>query len=515
MVKKLQKESTKQPMRQSHRTRTLNTRLGTPPRILLDMLRDHSSPVVKKSFHAIADMERIENVPQKAVKSPNKQNAKSPSTAAQLSDVRVRRQHNPSKRYGASFEEILEPGHFSKSVSNVALEETTALTLSESRKPEIPRDSKNERMPISSKTLSSTASRIRHSSRIRIPNLRFGYLLPDRKADILSLMPEEVAAHSPKIACDKSDITVRQRHSERQRIPSKRLSFPDVYPVIRTQKKSTKARPKVEETHVKIHKCKNSTKKPVSILKTGLSVKATSKNLSMSSIASNRQVHSSLEIPSVLYPYRPARSQALCVEPSSSMTKDYVSKKDVDELLIELNKALTRVTDEDCSELREKIAHHLNNLHRENCRFRQALHQLRSELDSLSSNSTVNSYNMLIKQNGELREQKVLADIKCKAQMEEVRKLLERIRILEMRNKNLEDFRNRLVVQRRQQNLNGEAKYPHTDLVNDLSKVEAQDLVDAELDSLILNGTDGEVVKDDKSNDDEVEWGNDSWMLHC
>lgn len=269
----------------------------------------------------------------------------------------------------------------------------------------------------------------------------------------------------------------------------------------------------MEENHIEIHKCKNPSKKPMSIQKTRLSMKTTSRNLSLSSIASNRQVHSSLEVPSVLYPYRPARSQALCVEPSSSMTKDYVSKKDVEELLVEINRALARVTDEDCSELREKIAHHLNNLHRENCRFRQTLHQLRSELDSLSSNSTVNRYNMLIKQNGELREQKVLADIKCEAQMEEVRKLLERIRILEMRNKNLEDFRNRLIEQKKQQHLNGGTKYPHAGLVNDLSKMETQDLM--ELDSLILNGIDGKVVKGDKSNEDEVEWGNDSWMLHC
>lgn len=59
MVKKLREESVKQPVRQSHRIRVLNTRLGTPPKILLDMLRDHSSSTVKKSLPAVADVERI------------------------------------------------------------------------------------------------------------------------------------------------------------------------------------------------------------------------------------------------------------------------------------------------------------------------------------------------------------------------------------------------------------------------------------------------------------------------
>lgn len=63
----------------------------------------------------------------------------------------------------------------------------------------------------------------------------------DRKADTLSLMPEEKVVTHPKIACGKCDVTVRLRHSERQRVPSKRLSFPDVYPIIRTQKKPVKA----------------------------------------------------------------------------------------------------------------------------------------------------------------------------------------------------------------------------------------------------------------------------------
>ncbi|EJW83744.1 hypothetical protein WUBG_05346 [Wuchereria bancrofti] len=413
------------------------------------------------------------------------------------------------KRYATPFDEMLEAEHFPKNVSNETLEETAAFPSNESRKLGAPRDSKNEKIHASRKTSDNTSLKIRHSSRTRIPNSRFGYLLPgflgqssgnrkerdsmerndNRKTNTLLLMSEEekVVAHSPEIARNKSDTTTIPRHSERQRIPSKRLSLPDVYSVIRTQKKSTKARPKAEEAYVKVQKCKNFSKKSASILKTQLSVKATSKNLSVSSITSNRQVHSSLEVPSILYPYRPARCQALCVEASSSMTKDYVSKKDVEELLSEINKALGRVTDKDYSELREKIAHHLNSLYRENCRFRQALHQLRSELESLSNNSTVNRYNMLIKQNGELREQKG----SCRYQI------------------------NRLVEQKKQRHLNGKTKYSHTDCVNDLSKTKAQDLTDAELDSLILNEIDGKIVKGDKSNDNEIEWGNDSWMLHC
>ncbi|KAM3715719.1 Serine--tRNA ligase [Dirofilaria immitis] len=120
-----------------------------------------------------------------------------------------------------------------------------------------------------------------------------------------------------------------------------------------------------------------------------------------------------------------------------------------------------------------------------------------------------------MKQNSELREQKILADIKCEAQMDKTHKLLERIKILEIRNKDLENFRNQLVKQKKQKHLNSETKYPHIDFVNDLSKMEMQDLMDAELDSLILNGIDKEVVKSDESNNDKVEWGNDSWMLHC
>lgn len=63
----------------------------------------------------------------------------------------------------------------------------------------------------------------------------------DKNTDILPLMPEEEkVTHSPEVVCGKSDTLTRPRHSERQRIPSKRLGFPDAYPVIQPQKKSTK-----------------------------------------------------------------------------------------------------------------------------------------------------------------------------------------------------------------------------------------------------------------------------------
>ncbi|MCP9261508.1 BMA-NST-1, isoform e [Dirofilaria immitis] len=478
MVKKLQKQNAKQPVRQSHRIRVLNIRLGTPPKILLNMLGDHSSSIVKNSFPAVANVKRIENVSQEAAKIPNKQNAKSSNIVAQLSDAgpnyRYARQRNSRKRYSSPFEEVFKFGHSSKSVSNETVEETSAFGLNKSKKAEVSRNSKNERNHILNKALDNMSSKSRHSSRIRIPNSRFDYLLPGfveqsgngkRRDSMENGKKEKIIARNPKIGCGKSDISIRLRHSERQHIPSKRFCFPNIYPVIRVQKKSNKAEFK---------------KKPVSVLKTRLSMETTSRNLSLSSIASNRQVHSSLEVPSVLYPYRPARNQALCVQSSSSITKDYVSKRMWKNSLI---------TDEDYGELHEKIAHHLNNLHRENCRLRQALHHLRSELDSLSSNSTVNRCNLLMKQNSELREQKILADIKCEAQMDKTHKLLERIKILEIRNKDLENFRNQLM--------------------------EMQDLMDAELDSLILNGIDKEVVKSDESNNDKVEWGNDSWMLHC
>lgn len=65
----------------------------------------------------------------------------------------------------------------------------------------------------------------------------------DRKANTLPVMPdrEKIIVHNPKIMGGKSDMTIRLRHSERQRIPSRRLDFPNIYPVIRVQKKPTKA----------------------------------------------------------------------------------------------------------------------------------------------------------------------------------------------------------------------------------------------------------------------------------
>lgn len=59
-----------------------------------------------------------ENVSQKAERISSKQNDKSPKITAQLSEARPRRQHNPSKQYVAQFDEILEAGRFSKTVSN-------------------------------------------------------------------------------------------------------------------------------------------------------------------------------------------------------------------------------------------------------------------------------------------------------------------------------------------------------------------------------------------------------------
>lgn len=61
--------------------------------------------------------------------------------------------------------------------------------------------------------------------------------------DILMPKEKEVIAHNLKVACGKSDMTIRRCHSERQRIPSKRLSFADLYPVypIKAQKNSMKA----------------------------------------------------------------------------------------------------------------------------------------------------------------------------------------------------------------------------------------------------------------------------------
>lgn len=56
----------------------------------------------------------------------------------------------------------------------------------------------------------------------------------DRKVDKLPLISEEekIIANSPKIMYDKSDMPFRPRHSERQRIPNKRLSFSDICPDI-------------------------------------------------------------------------------------------------------------------------------------------------------------------------------------------------------------------------------------------------------------------------------------------
>ncbi|VDN85366.1 unnamed protein product, partial [Brugia pahangi] len=86
MVKKLPEKSAKQPVRQSHRNRIINTRLSTPPKILLDMLKDHSSS--EKSLPAVIDMERIKNVSQKTARASSKQIVKSQNIVTQLSDAR-------------------------------------------------------------------------------------------------------------------------------------------------------------------------------------------------------------------------------------------------------------------------------------------------------------------------------------------------------------------------------------------------------------------------------------------
>uniref|UniRef100_A0A915Q7F0 CP-type G domain-containing protein n=1 Tax=Setaria digitata TaxID=48799 RepID=A0A915Q7F0_9BILA len=522
MVKKVQGDISKQPVRQSHRNRILNTRLGTPPKILRSMLRDRASSVISGLSPAVAETENIKNSSGKDTQIANKK-VKSSNIISKLSGAKCCRQYNSSKRYASPIKGMLET---KRSLRNISDEKP--------EKSEVAESPKNERVQVLSRNLLTTSSKIRHSSRHRIPNPRFGYLLPGFTEDARKkgrnrdgikkscIRNKKVAAQNLKIASNKSDMAnmpVGERHSERQRIPSRRLSFPDFYPIMQGQKKTTKARSKMEISHAKVREDKNCEMKSVSTQKTRISMNATPRNLSLSSFTNNRQIHSSLEVPSVLYPYRPAKSQALCVQPSSSVAKDYVSKKDVEGLMDEISGALARVTDEDYSELREKISHHLNSLYRENCRFRQTLHQLKSELNSLSSNSTVNRCNVLIKQNSELREQKVLADIKCEAQMEEARKLLDRIRILEVRNRDLEDFRNRLLEQKRHQCLNVGIKYSHIDLVNDFSRNSTKDSMDTELDALILNRTDNKVVETDKSNRDnksnKIEWGNDSWMLHC
>lgn len=56
--------------------------------------------------------------------------------------------------------------------------ETVAYALNESRKAEPLQSLKNEGMHILSKSLNNASSKVRHSARIRVPNSRFGYLLP-------------------------------------------------------------------------------------------------------------------------------------------------------------------------------------------------------------------------------------------------------------------------------------------------------------------------------------------------
>ncbi|VDO38520.1 unnamed protein product [Onchocerca flexuosa] len=238
MVKKLREGSVSQPVRQSHRIRILNTRLGTPPKILLDMLRDHSSSAVKKSLPAVTDVERI-----------------GLNCGALISINGSKQKLNTS-----SFSE-----NVSQNTSRIlkTVKKTAAFTSNESKKAKVLRNSKNEKKHILSKPLNNVLSKNRHSSRIRIPNSRFDYLLPgfleqsgngkrrdnmekssrNREVDKLPLISEEekIIANSPKIMYDKSDIPIRLRHSERQRIPNKRLNFPDIYPDIQAQKKSNKA----------------------------------------------------------------------------------------------------------------------------------------------------------------------------------------------------------------------------------------------------------------------------------
>lgn len=56
--------------------------------------------------------------------------------------------------------------------------DTVPFASNELRMSEAPRNSRNKRTDVLNKALDNTSSEIRHSSRIRIPNSRFGYLLP-------------------------------------------------------------------------------------------------------------------------------------------------------------------------------------------------------------------------------------------------------------------------------------------------------------------------------------------------
>lgn len=58
------------------------------------------------------------------------------------------------------------------------VKKTAAFTSNESKKVKALRNSKNERKHILSKPLNNLLSKNRHSSRIRVPNSRFDYLLP-------------------------------------------------------------------------------------------------------------------------------------------------------------------------------------------------------------------------------------------------------------------------------------------------------------------------------------------------
>lgn len=227
--------------------------------------------------------------------------------------------------------------------------------------------------------------------------------------------------------------------------------------------------------------------------------------------SSSRQIHNSSEIPSLLYPYKPARSTPLCVHSSSpSVVKDYTSKKDVDDLLEEIECALICTSEgRDFSELRQKVAHHLTNLYKENCRSRQTIRRLRAEISNLSANGAIDRFNMLMKQNGELREQKVLADIRYEARTEEVIKMRKRIKYLEMRNKDLEENGDLQVGEKQPETQRADSAVHEEESLNGLELPAAFEGVRKNV--VPMNG---DRVENGLQNGD-VNWGNDAWMLHC
>ncbi|VDK57309.1 unnamed protein product, partial [Gongylonema pulchrum] len=265
---------------------------------------------------------------------------------------------------------------------------------------------------------------------------------------------------------------IRRRRSRRLRVPSKRLNSPDAVHAGIAEKKVVRTNSgKAEQEHAaeiqeaenfkgarstaEVCTKENQPKKPSAVShrlfafrqkssavpqKFDAVLQETQKLSVLSSANSNHQMREVSETAPVSYSHKAAESVPLGVNPSSLSVSKYTSRKDVDDLLEEVDSALACIPNrQDFINLRQNIEHHLTNLQRENSRNRKMIRQLKAELDNLASDEVVARCAKLMKQNSELREQKVYTDIRYEAREAEIRKLKEEIKFLQKQNGYLDE----------------------------------------------------------------------------